>query len=175
MIAIFLFGCASGKEAREVARITLDQIITYEELIERKVKAEQVYYKESLNILHESLKSGQFTTELTMVTKAAQDFQSYVFHSKKDLQPKELRDSVYKLLESLRHSRARYANALTEYNEDLRKSLAALEVHKESLKKVRKGLEQLQAKPSDVERLKEWFEFAKKMKKEYENSKPSGT
>jgi hypothetical protein len=174
-VVIILSGCATGKEARDVARVTLAQIITYEELVDQKIKGEQTYYKDSVSILGESLQWRQFTAEAGIVTRAAQDFRRKVSNSQKDLQTSDLRDAVDKLLESIRQSRASYAFALTEYNEDLLKSLDALELQKQSLEKVRKGLEQLQSESSDVKRLKEWFEFAKKTKDEFEKSKLSGT
>jgi hypothetical protein len=174
-IVIILSGCTTGKEARDVARVTLAQIITYEGLVEHKIKGEQTYYKDSVSILGESLQQRQFTAEASIVTRAAQDFQSKVSNSQKDFQANDIRDAVDRLLESVRQSRASYAFALTEYNEDLLRSLDALELQKKSLEKVRKGLEQLQSESSDVALIKEWFEFGKETKDEFEKSNLSGT
>jgi phosphopentomutase len=175
LVAIFLSGCATGKEAQEVARVNLAQTNTYEGLVQKKITAEKTYYNNSVSYLQKSLKVSQINADREIVGRASYDFQSTVSNRQQDLQAKDLRDFVDKTLGQVSQSRARYANAVTEYNEELLNSLTSLELQKQSLGKVRQGLEQLQAKSSDVVLFKEWFEFAKKVKEEYEKSAPSGT
>jgi len=169
---MILSGCATGKEAREVARGTLAEIIKYEELVEKKIGAEQAYYKGSVSVLEESLKEGQITEAYGIVTRAVQDFQGEVslLPQDKDYQSNDLRNAIERVLKSLQQSADLHANRLSEYNEDLLKSLEALELHKQSLAKVRKGLEKLQAERSEIERAKEFYEFAEKTKKEFKGS-----
>jgi len=175
LVAVFQCGCATGKEAQEVARVNLAQTNTYEGLVQKKITAEQTYYNNSVSYLQNSLKMSQITADRTIIDRASRDFQSDISNRQKDLEAKDFRDFVDKTLGKVSESRARYANGVTEYNEDLLNSLASLELQKQSLGKVRQGLEQLQAKSSDVALFKEWFEFAKKVKEEYEKTAPSGT
>lgn len=175
LVAVFLSGCATGKEAQEVARVNLAQTITYEGLVEKKITAEKNYYTKSVSYIQNSIENSQITADRTIIERASRDFQSTVSNRQKDLEAKDLRDFVDKTLGQVSQSRARYANAATEYNEELLNSLASLELEKQSLGKMRQGLEQLQAKSSDVALFKEWFEFAKKVKEEYEKTAPSGT
>lgn len=99
------------------------------------------------------------------MTRAVTNFQSRVVNSRNDLQAKELRDFISLLLEDLRHSRTLYAEAKAKYNQDLLNSLAKLEVQRESLHKVQKGLDKLQLKSVDPDLILAWFAAGQEMEK----------
>lgn len=170
LLLVLPFGCATNKEAREMARATLAQVVVYEEEVGKKIQAEQKYYKDSVSFLQSTLEWSSTDSDSMMVTRAAKDFQSFVSNSQKDIQEKELRDSTAKLLGDIRQSRAQYAIAFTKYDEGLLTSLAALNLEKTALANVRKGLGQLQSESANLNILKEWFEFAIETKTVFEKA-----
>ncbi len=158
LLALVVFsGCSSAKEAREVSRVTLAQLTTYENLVDKKIRVEKTFYSQSMANLQESLKRGQETEDMIKVSRAVNDFDSYASNPKNDLKAKDLREFVVNLLEELRHSRTLYAEAKAKYNQDLLNSLAKLELQRDSLDKVQKGLEKLQIKTVDPDLVLEWF------------------
>jgi len=165
LVLVLFIGCASGKEAREVARVTLTQITTYEELVDIKIGGEQIFYHNSLANLENSLKWGSKNEEKLRVTRAVNAFQSSTANAKQDLQAKDLRDYVTALLEDLRQSRTLYAEAKAKYNQDLLNSLAKLELQRQSLNKVKDGLEKLQVKSVDPDLILAWFAVGQEMEK----------
>ncbi len=169
MIAILSGSCATGQEARDVARGTLEEIITYEELVAAKIKAEQTYYTNSQLHAKESLEKSQKESESDITRSNAKDFQAVISRSKNHLQESDLKNFMKQMLADIRQSRARFGQAAKTYEADF-KSLLALELERKSLTKVRKGLEQLQAPQSSLDQFKEWFEFAKKVQDEMEKS-----
>jgi hypothetical protein len=173
-MASLAVGCASGKEAREVARGTLEGIITYEEEVAKKIKAEQTYYSSSELHAKESLKESLHNSENNIITSNSKDFQAEISNRRVDLQEADLKNFMIDMLGDIRKVRAHFEESKRTF-EITFKSLLALEMEKQSLGKVRKGLEQLQAKPSTMDQLKEWFEFAKKVKEEMEKTSTAKT
>ena len=174
LVVIFLSGCVTGKEARELAMVNMGQIATYEKLVNEKIAAEKSFYKKRTAHLQKSLELGQTQRERNYMTRAVLDFQSSLGNAKEDLKAKGLRDFVSALLENLRKSRELNAVALTKYNEDLLNSLEKLELQSQSLQKVQTGLESLQTKSSDLALLKEMIDLGIKTKEVYEKAGQSG-
>lgn len=165
ILALLFSGCASGQEANKVSRVTLAQVTTYETLVNKKIEAEQSFYNKSLANLQDSLEWSQKTADKIRVTRAVDDFQSLAANAKADLQAKDLRDFVTGLLEDVRQSRTLYAEARAKYNQDLMNSLAKLELQRQSLDKVKQGLEKLQVKSVDPDLILAWFAVGKELEK----------
>ena len=172
LLLVLPFGCA-GKKAQNLARATLEQVKVYEQEVGKRVTAENKFYEDRISSLQKRLRDVKKDAEEKIVTSSGLAFQREVFNSKKDLQAKDLKDDVFNVLEEIRQSREGYTKARILYKEDLLKSLAKLEFQKQSLGKVQQGLGQLQSKSNNLKMLKEWFEFAYKMKKEFEKSLPA--
>ncbi len=165
---LIMVGCTTGKPAREVARLTLKQVISYEEEVNSKIKSEQKYYKDKVNSFQEGIKSDTKTRQNDIVSRSAQDFQNLVIFSKNEISEKQLRDSIDKVLGNIKQMRTENEQLLINYQSDFLTSLEKLEYNKKTLELLRKDLAKLQARPKDYAKLKELFEYGKDVKKEYD-------
>ena len=165
---LVMVGCASGKPAREVARLTLKQVVNNGEQVDLKIKAEQKYYKDKVSSFQDAIKADRKVREKDFVFRGAQDFQSLVILSKKPISNKQLRDEIDKVLSKIKQMHTEQDQLLINYKSDFLSSLEKLEYDKKTLKGLRRNLSKLQAKPRDLARLKELFEFGENVKEEYD-------
>lgn len=169
-----VLGCATNREAQEMSRVLLAQTIRYEELVERKIKIEKAYYKESLGMVTTALRAHRGDQDFNIVNRASQDFESLVLRDPRDLTGAQLRSAIQQVTDNVVAARTQSATRLAAQSESLLKSLAALEVQKNSLEKVRKGLETLNHEPASPDQIRKWIEYARRVKDEYEKTAPAG-
>ncbi|OGP72510.1 MAG: hypothetical protein A2Y80_05535 [Deltaproteobacteria bacterium RBG_13_58_19] len=155
LACLLLAGCAS-KAAREVARLTLLQVNTYEGLLDQKINAEKTYALETA-ALSGRPQARLFATKRAIVRAAALDFQGEVAIQQRKIQAKDIKNAFIKTFEDIREVRDRYEKASLEYHEMLVASLEALELQRGPLNRVRSGLEQLQNDANTRQFLKDWL------------------
>lgn len=165
---LLLVGCSTGKEAKQVTRVTLGQLNTYEQLVDKKIAGENKYYKDSVTSLQESLGRSAFSAEASLISEASMDFQAKVMASPTEIQARDLKDFIKNILKETRGLRERYSGATREYGPDLLASLEKLDLQQDSLLTVRKDLEKLQSDSSSRDMLKEWFEFGMTTKEKFD-------
>ncbi len=159
LVAIAVSGCASGREARGVSRTLLARTLAYEERVDRRIAAERVVLRVRLESLRDSLARDQPVAEEAVVERAVCSFQARTAQTDRALPGTDVREFVDGLVRSIEASRRRGDAVRAEYDAYLA-SLAELEARKQSIVKVRRGLEYLAAEPSEGQRLSEWFDFA---------------
>lgn len=170
IVCLLLAGCVS-KTAREVARLTLVQVNTYESLLDKKVNAEKDYALKTATFSEETL--SQFNaTRRVIVRSAALDFQGEVMVQKRKIQAKDLKNAMIKTFGDIRQLQDQYEKASLEYHEMLLASLGALELQRGPLKKVRSGLEQLQNDATTRQVLKDWLTLGVDTMKKINDMKP---
>lgn len=168
--AFVLSGCATNREAQEMSRILLAQTIRYEELVERKIKVEKAYYKDSLGMLTTTLRARRGDEDFNIVNRASQEFESLVLRDPQDLTGAQLSTAIKQVTDAIVAARTQNAARLAAQSESLLKSLSVLEVQRDSLEKVRKGLETLNNEPASADQLRKWIEYARKVKDEYDET-----
>ena len=159
-----LSGCSTGKEARLLALATLSQTLQYEDAIDAKIAAEKTYYRDSVEAISTSMERSQAVSQLTILDRWAQAVQHKIAIANRDLDPADLSEYLDTLLQTSSSSRTAYLSARKQYNDDLQQALLQLQRKKSSLAQVIRGLQQLQAEPSDSEQFRLWFEFAAEIK-----------
>jgi len=158
LAAIALSGCASGREARGVSRTLLARTLAYEERVDGRIAAERVLLRVRLESLRDSLAKDQPVAEEAVVERSVCSFQARTAQTDRVLPGTDVRDFVDELIRSIEASRQRGDAVRAEYDAYLA-SLGDLEARKQSIVKVRRGLEYLAAEPSEGQRLSEWFDF----------------
>ncbi len=155
---VALSGCASGREARGVSRTLLARTLAYEERVDARIAAERVALRVGLENLRDSLAKDQPLAEEAVVERAVCALQARTAAADRRLLGTDVRDFVDELIRSVEASRQRSNGVRAEYDAYLA-SLGELEARKQSIVKVRRGLEYLAAEPSEGQRLSEWFDF----------------
>ena len=173
LIANFLSACSTGKEAQTIARATLSQTLSYEDQVNKKIKAEKSYYQKSANALSESISRSENRSHLEILDRAVQTMNKIAMNSQKDLEPIDITNYIDKLLSDMETNRKVFLSDTKAYNDDLQNNLIELDKKKSSLKSITTGLEKLQADPSEAEQLKIWFKFAKDVKADIDKNKAS--
>jgi hypothetical protein len=166
VILVLLAGCVTGKEARQVAQETLAQLNTYESELDKKINAENHFYKKSVQALLQTFSSNIATP--TMVSKEASDFADQSIAAPGDISKTQLENFLGNTLVKNKQLQESLSGTSRKYNEELLNSLTALKLQEDSLTKVRKGLEQLQSDQSAQDFLREWFNFAQATKTEFD-------
>ncbi len=159
-----LSGCSTGKEAQLLALATLSQTLQYENAINAKIAAEKTYYRDIIEAISTSMERSQAVSQLTIIDRWAQSVQRKIAIAKRDLDSAELTEYLDTLLQTVSSSRTAYLSARKQYNDDLQQALLQLQREKSSLAQVIRGLQQLQAGPSDSKQFRLWFEFAAEVK-----------
>lgn len=171
LLAVFLSGgCTGVREAREVARISLAQTITYEQLVDQKIKEESAYYDRRVMKLKRAGNALTGDSDRDLLTRAAQDFQSRVQSYQSPVSETLIRDEADRFLADLASKQAYYETMISGFDSNLSNSLESLELQKAALERTRKALEELQREPGTVNELKRLFEFGKKTKEEYDRA-----
>lgn len=166
-------GCTGVRESREVARVSLVQAITYEQMVDAKVREESAYYNRRVAKLKQQGAALSGDSDRGLLTRAAQDFQSQVQSSSVPVDDKMVRDSIDRFIDKLAAKQMYYDTMTAEFTSSLLASMESLQVQKAALQRTRKALEELQREPGAVEELKRLFQFAVETRKEYEESKPT--
>ncbi len=151
-------GCASGQEARGVSRTLLARTLAYEERIDGRIAAERVLLRARLEGLRDSLAKDQPAAEEAIVERAVWSLQARAAMTDRPFLGADVREFVDGLVRSIEASRQRSDGVRSDYDAWLG-SLGELEGRKQSIVKVRRGLEYLAAEPSEGQRLAEWFDF----------------
>lgn len=171
IILPLFWGCAPGKEARQVAQITLANLVNYEKEVQKKIDAENSYYQKTMAVMQDALKWGGRYEERSRISSWVLDFDSFLANPKNRFDHKELRERLAQLLEGCRHSRLTYAEARAKYQEDLVKSLEPLEFQEKSIRRVQEGLVQMQVKSVDLNMLMGWVKLGKEMEDRWQKEK----
>lgn len=158
LVLVALSGCASGREARGVARTLLARTLAYEEQVDGRIAAERVVLHARLETLRHSLAKDQPVAEEAIVERNVCSFQAKTGRTDGELRGVDVRDFVDDLFRSVEASRQRAGGVRAEYDAYLA-SFGEFEERKQSIVKVRRGLEYLAAEPSEGQRLSEWFDF----------------
>jgi len=170
---VLLAACTGVRESREVARVSLVQAITYEQLLDAKVTEESGYYARRVAALTRQGAALSGDTDRSLLTRAAQDFQSEVRSSKDGIDDTMIRDDVDRFLDKLAARQTYYETMTSEFTIILLASIESLEVQKAALRRTRKALEELQRESGAVDEFKRLFQFAVETRKEFERSSPT--
>jgi hypothetical protein len=171
--AVLLGACTGVRESREVARVSLVQAITYEQLLDDKVHEESAYYARRVATLMQQGAALSGDSDRSLLTRASQDFQSEVRSSKDGVDDRMIRDNVDRFLDKLAARQTYYETMTSEFTTILLASIESLEVQKAALQRTRKALEELQREPGTVDEFKRLFKFAVETRKEFERSSPT--
>ena len=173
VLAFQLCGCQSGREAQNVARIALSETITYGDEVDKKIKAEEAYYKSRVEHLKKDAQDSEVVEESNIVARHSANLEASLTDSNSGhrLTDAELRDFIDKCYESTMAARTN-TDAILAANDSLFKSLTALDSQKDALESVRQGLEQMQAGHTSVEKVKELIVFGKSAAEAFEKSDP---
>jgi hypothetical protein len=172
--ALLMGGCTGVREAREVARVSLAETITYEQQVQEKIKGESAFYTDRVAHLKRDATALKGDSERTLLTRAAQDFQNRIQSSNTPTTDTIIRDEVDHFLDILVRSQAYSQAMIAGFSTNLLSSVESLELQKAALERTRKGLEELQREPGTIDQLKRLFEFGKKTKEEYEKAVKAG-
>jgi hypothetical protein len=83
----------------------------------------------------------------------------------------DLRSFGEAVINQIQLDRSNFVVQLVEYKNETFLALSQLTYQKDALKKVRKGLEELQAEPSQTDMAKIWYEVIKDTKAKYDEDK----
>jgi hypothetical protein len=158
LMAAAMAGCASGREASGVSRTLLARTIAYEGRIDGRISDERIIANVRLENLRGALAKEQAAAEEAIASRAVGSFRAKIEGTDRGIRDIDVRDFVEDLFRSVEASRDRYSKVLAEYDA-YQRSLGELEARKQSIIKVRRGLEYLAAEPSEGQRLSEWFDF----------------
>jgi hypothetical protein len=170
LTASLLSGCVGVRQAREVARVSLAQTITYEQLVDQKIKEESAYYDRRIMKLKEGANTVRASSDYALLVRAAVDFENHVRSAQSPVGETLIRDDVDRFLADLASKQAYYETMIGGFDTHLASSIESLELQKAALQRTRKSLEELQREPGTMDELKRLFEFGKKTKEEYEKS-----
>ncbi len=175
LLAFLAGGCAGEKEARDVARVSLAQTIAYEQQVDQKTKAESAYYAQRVAHLKGEATALIGASDLELLTRAAEDFQSHAQSAPGSVSASLVRDETARFLDGLSSKQAYYATMMDGFNTQLLSSLESLSLQKAALERTRKALENLQREPGSMDELKRLFEFGQKTREDYDKAaKPKG-
>jgi ABC-type Na+ efflux pump permease subunit len=166
LAALLLGGCTGLRQAREVARVTLAQTVSYEQEVDQKAKDEVAYYDQRVTHLKRDGDALIGDSDRALLTRAAQDFQNRVQAAPAAASEALVRDEVDRFLSGLAERQAHYESMLAGFDTNLLNSLESLGLQKAALDRTRKDLEQLQREPGTVDELKRLVEFGAKTRNE---------
>jgi len=152
-------GCASTEPARDVARITLKQLIEYEKQLDSKIAAEQKFYETYKRIIKEARQENASFSIDNIYARDSQNFETLLLKSQSGFNASDLRDSITTSLGKIQLEYLRTAEETAELEKQLANALQKIEHDKKKTKKVRDGLVDLQKQPSDMQELQRIAEF----------------
>jgi type I site-specific restriction endonuclease len=160
---LVLAGCAADNNARELSRLTLAQVVSYEDSVRKLSRTLSNHYGQTAEDLSKDLQQGaKIDRRLARWT----DAEEAAIDAMKDggLTPPRLRDFISSSLKSDKERVDEINAEIAALRAGEKQSVAQLEVKEDRLKSVRHKLEKLQAEPgltSYLNRLKPLFDTAK--------------
>lgn len=160
ILVLAISGCATSDEARQVARITLAQLISYEQEVENKIAAEKKYYEERVTQAQKSTTKEEHLNETALTERMAAEEQSRLVKQSTDMQAFDTYTFTDSVLTAISTQRNQSRMILSQIKEQWLESLGNLQPRKTALRNVRRGLEDLQMEGVfDSSRAGEWFKF----------------
>jgi hypothetical protein len=158
-----------GKPSQLVARNALGQVVTYEQQVEAKITSAQTFYNTTRADLLEDIRSASGRRQRTLIKRAASTAADGAVRST-GTTAEDFRSFGEEIARSVTERRDQEEQRLRVIRNDYLKSLESLDLDKASLQAVRKGLEQLQADLSTIERMKRMLDAAAKIKAGYDTA-----
>jgi hypothetical protein len=171
LLLLIVSGCESGQAARNMARISLGTTVSYEQEVDAKIAAENQYYQQSVVNLEKSTKKQAGLSEQVDIDSLALSYQAQFADKANPVTESDLRSFGEAIINQVQLGRNSFAVQLAQYKDQTFFALGQLNYQKDALKKVRKGLEELQAELSQTEMAKVWYDFIKETKAKYDESK----
>lgn len=170
VLSLLVSACSSSNTARQMARVTLAQTVSYEKQVDAKIAAERQYYEKSLSKLQKTAEDEPGLSESVDLDSLGLLYQARFTdkHRAELVTDNDLRTFAEATINTVLARRTGFARQLASYKEQSFLSLGELTYQQDSLKQVKKGLEALQAEPSDTDRLKKWYDFIKETKDKYD-------
>lgn len=156
---VTLSGCAA-QSSREMARVVLVETVAYENLVDKKVAAEERYYNGTIVGLASQAGDLRSADERLAFDRTVQEFQSNTTLRQGQIADVDVRNFVETFLQRLDAIKS-----AVEATDAGTASIRSLETHKDLLLKVERGLAQLQAERSAPAEVGTWIRFGKEVKK----------
>jgi ABC-type thiamine transport system substrate-binding protein len=171
-----LSGCA-GQAARQVARIELAHVVSYEQELDKEIESEsQFYAKTGENIEERVLLLTPEVAENVIIAKSNEAADSVIGLDRNTITDWDLMSFVASAVADYQSQRKLWKQTNEKIQIDLQAGLLPLEQSKVQLKEVRKRLEKLQSAPAITTKLEEVIQFGKATQKAYDelNKKEEG-
>lgn len=161
---VTLSGCAA-QSSREMARVVLVETVAYENLVDKKVAAEERYYNETIVGLASQAADLRSADERLAFDRTVQEFQSNTTLRHGQIADVDVRNFVETFLRETFLRRLDAIKSAAEATDAGTASIRSLETHKDLLLKVERGLAQLQVERSAPAEVETWIQFGKEVKK----------
>jgi hypothetical protein len=168
ILILGLVGCATDDAGRNAARVTLTQVVTYEKELDKKIAGETKFFGDVATIFNKKMEVDSVLNENNLYLVESQDYVRELSSLNGRLTQSDLRDTVYEGITKVIEIEAEIEARRTTLKAELLSSLEKLEREKKGLQKVRKGLTDLQTKPSDRQQLDALITFVSETKTIYD-------
>ncbi len=161
--------CGCGTTARNVARLELVQIATYEQQIDKKIKAEKKFYKQTAkNIEDRFSQLTPYALSSSMTNWSNQAADEIVGQPVKHVTDWDIIKFVDSAIVDYQANRVKWSEMNVQIKKELDANIAPLEIAKKQLKEVRKKIEKLQQEPTEANQIMELRAFIQGTQEAYE-------
>jgi len=155
-----LTGC--GNTARNVARLELAQIVTYEEQVDKKITAEKDFYKNtSSNIKDRYDKLNPYALSSSIINRSNQAADEMIGQPVKNTTDWDVMKFIESTITDYQTNRMQWNELNLQVEERFNANLVSLRIAKKQLKEVRKKIEKLQQEPTEANQIDELQVFIK--------------
>ncbi len=142
-----LVGC--GTNARNVARLELAQIVAYEEQVDKKIKAEKEFYRQTAKSIEDRFSQlTPFALSSSIINCSNQATDEMIGQPVKSITDWDIMKFVDSAIKDHQTNRAKWNEINAQIKKDFNGSVLPLDIAKQQLKEVRKKVERLQQEPS---------------------------
>lgn len=171
-LLVFLSGCQGqeGEPARRVARNAVGQLVSYEQYVEQKITSAAEFYEGSREDFIANNRDARVDPQRTQVNTQASIAADSILKSPSLPTAEDVRAYAERVMQDYTARRDRQDEQLRRLKTEYLQKLAMLELDRESLKAVRKSVEQLQVDLSEAERFKRAMDTATRIKESYDQA-----
>ncbi len=164
--------CGCGTTARNVARLELAQLCDYEEQVDKKIKAEKDFYKQTAkNIEDRFSQLTPYALSSSIINWSNQAADEMVGQPVENVTDWDIMKFVDSAITDYQSNRVQWNEMNTQINKEFNASIVPLELAKKQLKDVRKKLEKLQKEPTTANEIMELQAFIRGTQEAYEKLK----
>ncbi|MCP5005891.1 MAG: hypothetical protein GY941_18430 [Planctomycetes bacterium] len=155
-----------------MARLELAQLCDYEEQVDKKIKAEKDFYKQTAkNIEDRFSQLTPYALSSSIINWSNQAADEMVGQPVENVTDWDIMKFVDSAITDYQSNRVQWNEMNTQINKEFNASIVPLELAKKQLKDVRKKLEKLQKEPTTANEIMELQAFIRGTQEAYEKLK----